>query len=447
MPINSKVVWSEGLFLQPQHFQQQERYFESLITQRPNYFGFTGYGITELEIDDHLLSLGKLSIICCRGIFPDGTSFNIPAEDQAPTPIDIPTNLTNAIIYLALPIRKHGRVEVTKQYDDQSASRYFMEDFVATDNTTGTNVSTTIQVGRLSIRLMTDIDKRGGYTCLPILKIKEFLADKIVKLDDQFIPPCLDIKAVKYLHNFITELLRLIHHRADSLVQHMADTGYGGTSEIVDFMLLQLLNRFEPLFEFFTSKKSLHPELFYIYLIQLMGELSTFTNKTRRVTRTSPYDHDDLQTCFNLVIKELRQGLSTVLQHSAISLTLEPRKYGIWVSPITDRELLSDAMFVLAVNANLAPEELHTQFNAQTKIASVETINSLISRALPGIDLQPLVVVPRQIPFNSGFIYYSLNKHHPYWADLNNSGGIAIHIGNEFPGLALQLWAIREDNS
>jgi len=28
-----KVVWTEGMFLRPQHFQQQERYLES-FTQR-----------------------------------------------------------------------------------------------------------------------------------------------------------------------------------------------------------------------------------------------------------------------------------------------------------------------------------------------------------------------------------------------------------------------------
>jgi type VI secretion system protein ImpJ len=31
MTTNSKVVWSEGLFLRPQHFQQQERYFERFV--------------------------------------------------------------------------------------------------------------------------------------------------------------------------------------------------------------------------------------------------------------------------------------------------------------------------------------------------------------------------------------------------------------------------------
>ena len=31
---NARVIWSEGLFLRPHHFQQQERFFESLLDSR-----------------------------------------------------------------------------------------------------------------------------------------------------------------------------------------------------------------------------------------------------------------------------------------------------------------------------------------------------------------------------------------------------------------------------
>lgn len=446
MPTNNKVVWSEGMFLQPQHLQQQERYLESLVMQRPNYFGFHSYGFTRLEYNNHLLNLGKLAITRCRGIFPDGTAFNIPFDDAAPVPIDIPVGLTDSIAYLAIPAFRDGSNEISFVSDNKPFSRYFIEEHEVEDNHTNSTSITTLQIARLSMKLMLDHEDRGGYSCLPLLKIKESLADRIIKLDEKFLPPCLDIAAAPTLANLVPEILGLIHHRAETLIHSINEPGYGGASEIADFMLLQLLNRFEPLFEFFNSKKSLHPELLYIYLAQLMGELSTFTNKTRRATRTLPYDHDNLKNCFELVIRELRLSLSTVLQHSAVSLNLEQREHGIWVSPIIEREQLNDSTFILAVSANMSPETLNNQFIDQTKVASVETINSLISRALPGIDLQALPTVPRQIPFHSGYIYYMLNKKHPYWSELIHSGGIAIHIGNNFPELSLQLWAIKENN-
>ncbi|HBV40596.1 MAG TPA: type VI secretion system baseplate subunit TssK, partial [Erwinia sp.] len=54
-----KVVWTEGMFLRPHHFQQAESYQQSLLNQwgqaqRPYMWGFLDY-----EIDEALLRQGK----------------------------------------------------------------------------------------------------------------------------------------------------------------------------------------------------------------------------------------------------------------------------------------------------------------------------------------------------------------------------------------------------
>ena len=51
MSWQKKVVWSEGMFLKPQHFQQQERYFEFFShTRNLPVEGFF-WGFRELAID------------------------------------------------------------------------------------------------------------------------------------------------------------------------------------------------------------------------------------------------------------------------------------------------------------------------------------------------------------------------------------------------------------
>jgi type VI secretion system protein ImpJ len=52
-------------------------------------------------------------------------------------------------------------------------------------------------------------------------------------------------------------------------------------------------------------------------------------------------------------------------------------------------------------------------------------------------------VAPRQIPFHAGFVYFELDQSNELWAQLQNSGGIALHLAGEFPGLSLEFWAIR----
>jgi len=51
--------------------------------------------------------------------------------------------------------------------------------------------------------------------------------------------------------------------------------------------------------------------------------------------------------------------------------------------------------------------------------------------------------VPRQLPYHAGFVYFELDQSNKLWPDLRNSGAIAMHVAGQFPGLALEFWAIR----
>ena len=88
MSENNRIVWSEGLFLRPQHFQQQERHLESWIEGRAGALRPYAWGFTELEIERDLLAIGKLGLRRARGVFPDGTPFAMP--DNEPLSGDSP---------------------------------------------------------------------------------------------------------------------------------------------------------------------------------------------------------------------------------------------------------------------------------------------------------------------------------------------------------------------
>jgi type VI secretion system protein ImpJ len=139
---------------------------------------------------------------------------------------------------------------------------------------------------------------------------------------------------------------------------------------------------------------------------------------------------------------ELRDLLSLVLEQSAVFIPLTPPKYGIRGAKI-DAPLLKEAVFVLAANAQVPIEKLRSGFPSQVKIGPVEQIQALVRSALPGITVQPLPVAPRQIPYHAGFAYFELNKQGELWKQMQQSGGLAIHVGGDFPGLELEFWAIK----
>ncbi|OUS30181.1 type VI secretion system-associated protein [Gammaproteobacteria bacterium 45_16_T64] len=444
MSQSNKVVWSEGMFLRPQHFQQQDRYFERIVDARCNAVDNYGWGFQEISVDQDLLKVGKISLRSASGVLPDGTPFNLPQEDNAPDIIDIPENVHNEMVYLAIPLRRAGSLDVTMGENPQGLARYHSADSDVRDAADNSGDLQQIQLGALQLKLLRESEDLSGYACLGVCRIIESREDKQVILDDQYIVSCVDIKATARLSGFLSELVGLLHHRGEALGSRLADSGRAGSAEVADYMLLQLVNRLEPLTIHLSTIKNLHPLALYTELVQMAGELSTFTSRSKRPAEFAHYLHDQLQETYVLVLQSLRQNLSMVLEQTAVSLELAERKYGIRVSPINDRSLVNTATFVLAVKSDLPDDELRSRFPAQIKIGPVEKIRQLVNAQLAGIGLRALPVAPRQIPYHAGYTYFELDRSSEYWRDLQQSGGFAVHVGGDFPSLEIEFWAVRE---
>ncbi len=440
----NRIVWGEGLFLQPQHLQQQERYFDRLVRTSTAPLRPFAWGLTQLELDKDLLTLGKFAIRNAAGIMPDGTPFSVPDQDDHPRAIDLPEATRNSIVYLMLPTRQSGAVETAGPELTETVARFVTAEYDATDSNAGYQSSATLPVGKLRLRYALEGEARAGFASIGLARVIEVRADRSVVLDDSFIPPVLTSEASGVLAGFISQIEGLLHHRAEALAGRVSETGTRGAAEIADFLLLQLCNRYEPLMTHLAAiVAQLHPESFYGVAVSLAGELATFTETRKRPVVFPPYRHDDLHATFRPVMAALRQALSAVLEQTAVAIALQERKFGIRVGPILDRSLTTDATWVLAVKAQIPGETLRRGFPNQVKIGPVENIRELINVALPGIAVRALPVAPRQLPYYAGTTYFEMDRSGPYWAALSRSGGIAIHVTGDIPGLDIECWAIR----
>lgn len=444
MSVDNKVVWSEGMFLSPQHFQQQERYLERYINSRCNALAEAPWGFLSYEVDQELLKIGKLSLVSARGVFPDGTPFNIPETDDPPPVMEVPENTQNSIVYLGLPVRRPGSRDVLMPEGGQGLLRYEALEQECNDTSSETGDIEKIVIGKLRLRMLLETDDLSGYACVGVVRIVEAREDKTIYLDNEYIPPCVTFKASKILSGFVTELVGLLHQRGEAIAGRMVDSSRAGTAQVADYMMLQLINRVEPLIQQFTLQQGIHPQYLFNELVQLLGEFSTFTAANKRYPLMPNYVHDELQISFAPIMVGLRKCLSMVLEQSAVSLPLKLRKYGIRVAQINDRSMIESGQFVLAVKADVPGDTIRARFPAQTTIGPVERIRQLVNVSMPGIQLTPLPVAPRQVPFHTGFTYFELNRNSEFWRELQQSGGFAIHVGGEFPNLEVEFWAIRE---
>lgn len=440
MASNGRVVWSEGMFLRPQHFQQQDRFFASQLTSAINGLQRYRWGFQQLEIDQDLLKVGKLALKSARGILPDGFTFTLTDREVV---LDLPEGTHDVTVHLCLPIARANTCEYSSA-DNEQHIRFGTHPLQVNDNSIQDSDAVEVVVGKPLFILKTDAEPLDTYQTLAVAHVVEVGADRNVVVSDDFIPPTLDSNAQAILHGYIVEIEGILHQRAESLASRVSGAGRSST-EISDFLLLQAINRMEPLIRHLSSIPDLHPEALYQTMIQVAGELSTFTTKERRPPHFEPYKHDELRETYLQVMNGVRQSMSAVLEQAATQIELSaPNQYGIRTAVVGNKDMLKKAMFVLVVTAEVPDETLRQSLPGQMKIGAIEKIAQLINKALPGVSIRALPAAPRQIPFHAGMTYFQVDTTSSAWQDIQTSGGIAFHIAGQYPGLDMTFWAIRQ---
>ena len=444
MSSHSKVVWTQGLFLQPHHFQQQTRHFEHLADMRVRAAEPHAWGFTELVLDESCFALGQLAVLRASGVLPDGTPFSLPQFEAAPAAFDVPADLKGEVIYLAAPVARTGVNEV--DFGDSAADelfRYRAATVEVRDQTHASDDPEPVQTGALALRLIRARDLSDGFAALGVARVMDRRNDNQLLLDRSYIAPQVRIEASGQLSSTASLLHGLIQQRARTLASAMGQV-MQGTSEIGDFMMLQSLNRAEPLFRQLAGAPSAHPRELYLACLQLAGDLATFSAESRHPPEYPIYRHDDLQRVFMPVVEDLRKLLSTVIERNALQIDLIERNHGVRTAVVSDMELLRNAGFVLAVTAQMAGEQLRQRFPAQSKLGPVERIRDLVNLQLPGVGMRSLPVAPRQLPFHAGYHYFELERNGELWKQIQTGGSLVLHVAGDFPGLDIELWAIRQ---
>jgi len=444
----NKVVWSEGLFLRPQLFQQQERYLESLAHRRsaplsPFFWGFGRY-----EIDQESLAFGKLVLKSGLGVFPDGTPFDVPGMTPPPPPLTIGPEHRDQVIYLAVPLRLPNTEETAFTEQSGSLARYLAYDMDLRDSNAIGQGAKPVQLANLRLRLLPEKELTQSWIGIALTRVKTLHADGAVSLhSSEHIPPVTGCGANPLLREWTMQLHGLARLRADALAARLSGTDgrAGAAAEVADYLLLQVLNRYEPLLEHICQLEETAPVDLYRELVLFAGELSTFVRpQTRRPASAPGYDHAQLYRSIKPLVDEIHHLLNQVLIRGAQPIVLTEQAHGIRTAAVLPTELAGYSSLVLAVGAQMQPELLQQQFLAQTKISHPQRLPELVRSLLPGLTITPLPVPPRQIPFNSGFIYFELSRTGPFWEQIARHGGLAMHIGGHFPELKLELWGVRQ---
>lgn len=439
-----RVVWREGLFIRPQHFQQQDRYVRNALMTLAKELNSNGWGFFDLQLDKNLLGSGKLALKSASGVMPDGELFVIGGQKD-PLILDVKEGDSAKSVYLALPIVLPQSDELYFDGDKVLQTRYIAQTDASVVNTNAGEDSTTdLLCAHHNFSLVFEDALQAGYVGIKIAEIGAISASGIVSLEEDYLPTYLHLHAASELVTTLKELMSMLEYRTEKLADKLSDASVQAT-ELGDYLMLQLLNRTESRLHFFLTQDRIHPSRLFLELAGFAGELALFMKKSKHLERQPEYSHELQGASFKSLIAEIKEMLSVVLEQNSIALTIEKRKYGIYVSQMENTSLVDNSTFILAVSADLENDKLTKLLLANLKVGSIETIRNLVNYHLAGFVLKPLSVAPRQIPYRMNNIYFKLELNAEDRAKLKSSGGFAFHLSKEIANITYGLWVIRND--
>lgn len=443
MSWNSKVAWTEGLFLRPQHFQQADRFHENSLVARTAMITPYPWGVTELEIDTDLAQQGKFAVRRAAGIMPDGLPFDIPGNSPLPEPLELNEKLANTVIGLAVPAKAANSREVDFP-DADSASRYWRQNAAVIDATAATATEEEIDIAhpRLSYQVMDGTKK--GFAQIGLARVTE-IQDKTIVFDGRYLPPAISTNAHPGFRSLLDRVTGWMDRRLADLSRYAADPSSGGGLQYSDYFILQVLNRTRPVIRHLENSKYVHPERLYEVLIAMAGELMTFTSTERMAPTYDPYDHDDLMDTFFPVLRDLQAALSERTMKNVIRLELQERPGNVYLSPIRDRSLFQDCTFIIEVFSSRPLTEIQERFPRLFKIGPSTKMREIVHAQLPGIPVEHLPTPPRQIRAMTGRVYFRLDRNTPLWSEFSQDPAVGMHFAGDWPDLVLEFWAVREN--
>ncbi len=443
MDAYKKVVWQEGMFIAPQHFQQQDRYTQNYVRQNVETLaGYAPYyGVTDLVINHDLLKIGKLSVSSSAGLFPDGTHFELKREVAR----DVPHGTIEKMAYLALPVSLQGNNDYAN--DESEQSRYLTRTINVFDTSTSENASVEVDVAQLNIAIKLEGEDTSGFTLIPFAKVLECSETGEVMLDRSFIPACLHYGASQLLVERLKEIHALTSNRATSLLKRI-QAGQGQKSPqsmMQDYLWLQTLNTWLPWFDLSLSNPKFQTHQLYLELRKFEAQVMASTPAIPEPCQ--PLDFHRLYDCFNPLFSNLRNMLTLVQQDSVIEFAFDTSLFErrrLLRTLVKDGHNLSDRRFVLSVRSNVSSTELNELFPAAAKLSSNNKIVEIVRNALSGVQLTPLPVAPSELKPMQSTAYFEVDTSDRNWLEMiENRDALALHVDTRVGDLEVMLYALR----
>ncbi len=451
------LFWHQGLFLQPQHFQLEDIYNQSLLTPFHRLLQPHFWGVGDLEVQTSGLGNFSFNLLKIEALFPDMTyvvfadNALLQARSFDDGWVDGGKPLT---VYIGLKKWNQAgeNVTVVSSLDNiQDVTTRFVTTADPEDVIDFHQGGASAQVKKLHYLLKifweTEVDQLGDYVLIPVARIEKS-GDEII-LAPQFIPPALTITASDTLLKIIVEVKDQIASRARQLESYKRERGIHtaefGARDMVYLLALRSLSRYVPVLAQLTETDVVHPWTVYGILRQVIGELSSFSEQVSLMGELGNgpnldlrYDHRNLGKCFanaGTIITRLLDEITAGPEY-VIQLLYDGTYYTAELPPAIFE---GSNRFYLVFTTKSDSQFMLDSLESIAKLGSRETLPLLIARALPGVKLDYLKIPPQELPRRADSCYLQIDHHSNQWARIEQGNNLALYWDSAPEDLSIEL--------
>ena len=444
------IFWGQGMFLQPQHFQQQDIYHEARLQRYLQLLHPFGWGIHTLAINETALQNFVFEVEQCEWLTWEGTILRFQAESLPSNAKMMPRSFESALhtdggpfgVYLGLKRlqwearnvdsgQTSGSETATGMHRRFRLHESLTPDLLAADD----DQACPLYYLMHDIRILFDGDAALQNQEYELLKIAELLRapdGRGAMLSKRYIPPALGLGASSVLEGMLKDIRNLLTAKGRELADYQRPVSGGkgalGGREVLSLLMLQVVNRYIPLFHHHLEVRETHPCVLYALLRQFIGEFSTFSSTVSVLGGPLPaYRHDQLWECFDAAVRVAKQLIGGVEKgpEYVVPLVYDNREY--FAADLERRVFEGDNRCYLSVKTDLPPQELERLLTVEGKIASREDMSVLRERFLPGLKLQYLAELPEGLPQRPQFRYFALNQYGTLWEHMAQRQNIVVY--------------------
>lgn len=444
-----RVLWHEGMFITPNHFQQAERHAEARFVRALRTVQPLLHGVTDLEIDREALSSEAFGLRLCSGVLPDGTVFAMPDADELPPSRGFAdrfgSDRERLGVHLVLPERRHGSPSSEDPArPSPTPVRYRRRGAKVRDEVHG-GAEREIASGVAAFAIRFDGEPLDGHVAIKVAELVRAAGGGFAVAED-YAPPSLCWSVAPPVAKVLRRMVDACNARAGELAAQRRQRTQGmvefSVSESANYLLLHTLNGAVPGLMHLLANPRAHPEAVWRELARLAGHLHTFA-ADGHPRDIPPYRHEEPGATFAALDARLRQLLDTNITARYVPLQLARGTNGVWTTKVPEAVLDGHRIY-LSVQSSAPPEKVSAQTPAKAKVAAGGKVPLLVAQALKGLGLTYLSVPPGEIPAQPGCSYFEVQRAGDEWTGVVESRTLGVFLPPDFTDLKMEFMAVKE---